>query len=409
MSPTQAPVRLAVVLSHPTQYYSPWFRWIRANASVELRVFYLWDFGVTPRVDPEFGKTITWDVDLLSGYESEFVPNIAKAPGAEHFSGFNNPEITRRIGSWRPNAVLLFGYRYITHLRVIAWARLNRIPILFRGDSHFLGRGRPALPKRLIMQAVFAQFLACLFVGAANRDYFRGLGVPDKRLFFCPHCVNESLFNPERPEYSAQADVLRAKLGLDPDTRVVLFAGKLVPAKQPYELLRAFLEVARGNTALVIIGDGVERSRLAAAANELLETKGGPKVRLLPFVNQSEMPSHLKLADVFVLPSRGFHETWGLAVNEAMHMNVPCLVSDRVGCQRDLVTQGETGWVFPADEPDSLAPSLRSALGDLESPVTRARIKVGVRKRIARYTYSHATEGLIAALATLRRQPQAPL
>jgi glycosyltransferase involved in cell wall biosynthesis len=53
------------------------------------------------------------------------------------------------------------------------------------------------------------------------------------------------------------------------------------------------------------------------------------------------MPARYLLADLFVLASRGLYETWGLAVNEAMHMGVPALVSDRVGCQRDLVRDKE--------------------------------------------------------------------
>ena len=51
------PTRLAIVLSHPTQYYSPWFAWLSAHAPLELRVFYLWDFGVTAQRDPQFGAT----------------------------------------------------------------------------------------------------------------------------------------------------------------------------------------------------------------------------------------------------------------------------------------------------------------------------------------------------------------
>jgi len=33
--------RLAIVLSHPVQYYSPWFRWLRNNTALEFKVFYL--------------------------------------------------------------------------------------------------------------------------------------------------------------------------------------------------------------------------------------------------------------------------------------------------------------------------------------------------------------------------------
>ena len=47
-----SPRRLAVVLSHPTQYYSPWFRWLATHTDLDLHVFYLWEFGVTTQIDP---------------------------------------------------------------------------------------------------------------------------------------------------------------------------------------------------------------------------------------------------------------------------------------------------------------------------------------------------------------------
>lgn len=78
--------RLAVVLSHPVQYYSPWFQWLATRRVLDLRVFYLWEFGVTAQRDPQFEKTIQWDIDLLSGYESEFVPNVSRDPGSARCS-----------------------------------------------------------------------------------------------------------------------------------------------------------------------------------------------------------------------------------------------------------------------------------------------------------------------------------
>jgi hypothetical protein len=91
--------RLAIVLSHPVQYYSPWFRWLRAHTALEFRVFYLWEFGVTAQRDPQFGATFQWDVDLLAGYDSEFVPNVARDPGTHHFRGLDNPQLTARLAA----------------------------------------------------------------------------------------------------------------------------------------------------------------------------------------------------------------------------------------------------------------------------------------------------------------------
>ncbi|HVU17593.1 MAG TPA: glycosyltransferase family 4 protein [Candidatus Didemnitutus sp.] len=386
--------RLAVVLSHPIQYYSPWFRWLRERAGLNLRVFYLWDFGVQSRPDPGFERDVRWDIDLLGGYDSEFVPNRAADPGTHHFRGLDNPAIVERLETWNPTAILLFGYNWLTHQRVIRWAGRRGVPLLFRGDSHFLGRGRPGLVRGLALRLNFRRFAAFATVGAANADYFRTIGVPESRLFFAPHAVDQERFNPDDSASREHARRQRAELGLE-GRRVVLFAGKFQPAKQPVELLQAFQSVAGPNDALVLAGDGPERESLHVAAAR----RSDLVVRFLPFANQSEMPSRYLLADIFALPSKGHYETWGLAVNEAMHMGKPCLVTDRVGCQRDLVEPGRTGWVASADDPGSLAATISSALR--ASPGELAALAAGARARIAGYTYEQTTRGLLAALASL--------
>lgn len=386
--------RLAIVLSHPTQYYSPWFRWLRGQTPLEFKVFYLWNFGVTKQRDPQFGTSFQWDTDLLSGYEYEFVPNAARDPGTHHFRGLDNPSLTSRLASWRPDALLLFGYNWLSLQRALWWARRHGVPLIFRGDSHLLGR--PHLPwlRRHLLSFMYRRFAAITCVGAANRDYFLNLGVPAGRLFFAPHSVDTSLFDPDKPATLASATARRGELGLN-SRRVILFAGKLGARKQPVELLEAFLQVATDDDALVIVGDGPEKERLQSIAT----ARPDITVHFLPFANQSEMPALYALADIFALPSRGHYETWGLAVNEAMHLGVPCLVSDLVGCQRDLVQPGETGWVFPAENRAALATTLQTALRT--PPAEHARLVRNVRARIAGYTYRQTSDGLLSALASL--------
>ena len=386
--------RLAIVLSHPVQYYSPWFRWLRAHTELEFKVFYLWAFGVTAQRDPQFGATFQWDVDLLAGYESEFVPNVAHDPGTHHFGGLDNPELCARLAAWAPGALLVFGYNWRSHQRAIWWAWRRGLPLVFRGDSHLLGRAALPFSRRLLLRFLYARFAAFLPVGAANRDYFRALGVPEEKLFFAPHSVDAAHFNPDDPVTRTAAAKLRAELGLA-GKRVVLFAGKFHERKQPVELLRAFLAVAGPADALVFVGDGAEKDALTALA----ASRPGASVRFLPFANQSEMPARYLLADIFVLPSRGAYETWGLAVNEAMHLGVPCVVSDLVGCQRDLVHPGKTGWVFPAEDPAALAATLRAALATPAEAM--AQLRANALATIGNYTYEQTSAGLLRALASL--------
>ena len=381
--------RLAVVVSHPIQYYAPWFRWM-TDQGWTLRVFYLWNAGVVEQHDREFGRKIAWDTDLLSGYEAEFVPNVAREPGTHHFSGLNNPELGPRLRAWKPDAVLLFGYKYITHLRLLL---APPAPLIFRGDSHLLDAPAPRRLKRWALRLVYSRCAVITYVGQANLDYFRAFGVPNEKLFHAPHCVDADHFTP-RPNTRESAENLRATLGLQ-GKRIVLFAGKLIPKKRPRELLLAFIELADADVALVLVGEGSELSAL----QQLAATRPDLHVRFLPFANQSEMPPRYLLPDIFVLPSGGPGETWGLAVNEAMHMGVPCLVSDRVGCQRDLVTDGETGWVFPVGDDTGLRHALERALADTARDAAGFRSRA--TSRIAGYTYASATEGLALAIRSL--------
>jgi glycosyltransferase involved in cell wall biosynthesis len=244
---------------------------------------------------------------------------------------------------------------------------------------------------------LYRQFAAVTYVGAANRAYFETFGVPADRLHFAPHAVDHEHFDPTNPAHQDAARQLRAELGLAPGRRVVLFAGKLIPRKQPAALLEAFLSTPRPDATLLFVGDGEMKPVLQARAVR----NPAADVRFLPFANQSEMPARYLLADLFVLPSRGNSETWGLAVNEAMHMGVPCLVSDLVGCQRDLVTDGETGWVFRAGDPTHLRAKLDEALAALDREAIGFKSRIATR--ITGYRYAQTTDGLLRAINHFRR------
>jgi glycosyltransferase involved in cell wall biosynthesis len=394
--------RLAIVLSHATQYYSPWFRWLREKTELNFRVFYLSDFGLKPALDEKFGVNFSWDVDLTSGYDWEVVPNTAAKPDTLRFNGLCNPELTARLSAWHPDAILLYGYNYSSHLKLIAWSRFHRVPLIFRGDSHLLGRQRLPFVKRLLLSVLYRQFAAITYVGQANRGYFQRLHVTDRKLFFAPHSVNAVHYSPGDPKHRAQAAALRAQIDLAPSTLSVLFAGKLTTSKQPDLLLEVFIQLQPPDTVLVFVGDGSELDTLQARA----ASRPDVPVRFLPFANQSEMPSRYLLADLFVLPSEGHYETWGLAVNEAMHMGLPCLVSDQVGCQCDLVTDGVTGWVFQAGQKNHLRIKLAEALSALRAD--RDVFRAAVAERIAGYNYEQATRGLLAACEHATGRAPAP-
>lgn len=392
-------MRLAVVVSHPIQYYSPWFRHLAANGFGGLRVFYLWNGGATEKLDRGFGVKVKWDIPLLEGYDYEFVPNRAARPGSSNWRGLNNPGLCGRLAAFRPEAILVFGYNYLTHYRLLFSRLARRVPLLFRGDSHRLLPEcglRAGLRERWI-SFIYRRFAAFLFVGQANKAYFQLHGVPERKLFFCPHAVDNDRFFAQAQAAEAEARDWKASLGIASGQKVVLFAGKFEPKKRPRDLITAFKQAGLKNTTLLLVGNGEQEAVLRQDAAVR------PDIVFVPFQNQTQMPRTYAAGDVFVLPSQGRGETWGLAVNEAMCLGRPVIVSNHVGGAQDLVQDHRNGLVFPAGDVPALTAALREALADPERLRAWGAYS---REIIRRYDYTHATMGLKEAVTSVAHTQQ---
>jgi glycosyltransferase involved in cell wall biosynthesis len=130
--------------------------------------------------------------------------------------------------------------------------------------------------------------------------------------------------------------------------------GRLERQKGYDTLLRTLPELP-GVTA-VIVGEGTQRERLVALADEL-----GVADRVLLPGWSDEARRHLTTFDVFCLPSR--FEAFPLAVLEAMLAGLPIVASD-VGSVSEAVREGETGLLVRPDDPVGLAAALRELVGD---------------------------------------------
>jgi glycosyltransferase involved in cell wall biosynthesis len=381
--------KLAIITSHPIQYYAPWFRYLAQENWLDIRVFYLWDFGITEQTDSGFQRSIQWDIPLLTGYEYKFVPNRSSQPGTNHFWGLQNPSLRQQVENYKPDAVLMMNYNYASLYQFIfTW---RRTPLLFRGDSHHLvpGTGWREQLRRSWISLIYSRFAACLYVGQANYGYFRDHGVPEQRLFFSPHAIDNHRFFTQTETAIHQAEQWKQELGIPADHKIILFTGKLIEKKRPLDLLESFIQAKLPQTALLFVGSGeLEASLRQKAANH-------PHVYFAPFQNQSLMPRTYSVADLVVLPSYGSGETWGLAVNEAMCLSKPVVVSDHVGCAADLVQPNVNGLVFPAGDISALAQCLETALMDLQRLQQWGKASQQI---IQRYSYSQTTTGLKAAL-----------
>jgi glycosyltransferase involved in cell wall biosynthesis len=349
--------KLAIVSTHPIQYYAPVFRALAKSDQIDLRVFYTWSQAATDVVfDSGFGTDVKWDIPLLDGYAYQFVPNVAKRPGVDHFGGLNTPTLVPEIEAWRADAVLIYTWNSQSHLRALRRLK-GRLPVLFRGDSTLLDQRAwwRALMRRLFLTWVYSHVDVAIAVGTNNRDYFEWCGLPLRRIALAPHSVDTVRFSGDSVRHENLAAEWRRRLGISPETIVILFAGKLQRKKNPGLLLDAF-RLLKDGPHLVFVGNGELEGELKAKAGTHAH------VHFIPFQNQSLMPAVYRLGDVFVLPSQGPEETWGLALNEAMASGRAVIASSKVGGARDLIQVGNNGWIFESGDLKTLVDILGLAV-----------------------------------------------
>lgn len=341
--------KLAIIATHPIQYYAPVFKLLAEK--VVLKVFYTAGDQVLNKFDHGFKKNITWDIPLTEGYDHEFLTNTAPDPGSHHYKGIINPEARTVLQHFKPDAILVYGWAYQSHLKIIRHFK-GKVSVYFRGDSTLIDQqsGIKSLLRKLFLKWVYQHIDTAFYVGSANKAYFKKYGLKEKQLVFAPHAIDNSRFAGHRKE---EADQLRKELNMDENDILILFAGKLEPKKDPGLLLAAFAELNAPQLHLLFVGNGVLEETLKLE----VKNKQLTNIHFRGFQNQTQMPVVYQACDLFCLPSKGPGETWGLAVNEAMAAGKSVLVSDKVGCAVDLVTQ-DTGAIFKSGDLTELTQKL---------------------------------------------------
>ena len=346
--------KLAIITSHPIQYNAPLFRLLAERANIHLKVFYTW--GQTEQgfvYDPDFQKEFKWDIPLLDGYEKEFVQNVAKNPGAGAFNGIQNNDLIDRIDSYNPDTLFVFGWSFKSHLQVLRHYK-GKKKILFRGDSNLLderlGISLKKIIRRWFLTWVCKHIDTALYTGNANKAYYQIHGLSKNQLVYAPHAIENKRFADADESHTIKANQWRAEMGIAATDLVFLFAGKLEPKKDPFFLINVFKTIPQKHIRLLLVGNGALEKNLKFAAQE------DGRILFLDFQNQQLMPVVYRLGNVFVLPSKGPGETWGLSVNEAMACGLPVLVSDRCGCAKELVK--DNGRVFEAENKKAFADAL---------------------------------------------------
>jgi PEP-CTERM/exosortase A-associated glycosyltransferase len=229
------------------------------------------------------------------------------------------------------------------------------------------------------------------------KDEVLGRGVPAARVTVVPNAVDAEQFTVDR-----QVDVeLRRSLGLE-DCIVLGFIGSFFAFEGLDILLDALglLLLGRSDVKLLLVGGGPEKDRLIGQAAALGLNDA---VVFAGRVPHEEVRRYYDLVTLFVYPRRRMRLTelvTPLKPLEAMAQGSIVMASD-VGGHRELLVDGERGYLFRADDAEALAAKLAQVLGQQEEwPTMRLAGRRFVETertwdRVVRY-YSPIYERLLA-------------
>lgn len=254
----------------------------------------------------------------------------------------------------------------VTLFWTVLFSRLYRVPIVALVSNTIVLREKAKFQSYRWLMPQAARIVA---VANGQKDHLvREIGIRPDIVSVVHNGIDSQRF-----EQSADRAEIRTRAGLRADARVVGLVARLVPLKAVDVLLRAAKSITdrRPDVQFAIVGAGPEMKSLRALSRALgLEQS----VRFTGFVE--EPASILGGFDIGVLCSRT--EALPMSVLEYMAAGLPCVVTD-VGSTRELVIDGETGFVIHPDDPGALASRITQLLDD---PALARRMGDSGRQRV---------------------------
>ena len=237
------------------------------------------------------------------------------------------------------------------------------------------------LAKGLWLRTLFRRRYCWGFAGGnyAHKDLFRHYGMPEDRIVLAPMVVDSARVAAFRPPAAPAQKPFR-----------FVYLARLIELKRIDSVIRAFRGLS-ADAELHIIGEGEEKDRLQCLA------EGDPRVVFHGAVFGDEKFRLLATMSCLILFSRS--ERWGLVVNEALSMGIPCIVSDEVGARHDLIDGAETGIVVPSGDEDALRTAMARLASDAE---LYARLSRNAAERMKTWTYREYAQNFDAFLAAVR-------
>ncbi len=359
------------------------------------KLLFVTNFASPYRVDfcnelgREFDLTVIYEWRKLSSRDDRWTGDSTRLFSEvypESTGEINRNAVVHYLKKHKFDAVLFSGYATPAVIVAILYCKRHRIPYFIEFDGGFNKRDR--LPRRLLKKVLVSSAKGLFITCRDLWDYLTDLGVPQRKLYRYPFSsIKRSEILPQVPSV-ADKQALKAKLGMK-EQKVIVAVGRFIYGKG-YDVLFDALRTMDREIGVYIIGGSPTPEYLATQ-----KAYGLTNVHFVDFMDKESLWEWYKAADLLVHPTRS--DVWGLVLNEAMACGLPVVSTDRCIAAKELITDGENGYVVPVEDVAALAEKMQTIMND---DVLRASMSERSLQVIAPYT----TENMAKAHADIFKE-----
>ncbi|MBY0579218.1 MAG: glycosyltransferase family 4 protein [Burkholderiales bacterium] len=283
----------------------------------------------------------------------------------------------------------VFHSNYISPLVLPAKPLVTIHDVLFETHPQFFDRSEVIRNKLLIRHSAKRARQIHTVSEYSRRALIDIYKIPEDSVFVVPDGVDLDRFSP-RPDCSA-SDRVFGKYGV---RDYILSVGRLEPRKNHVKLLQAYalLKSQEGETGpLVVVGQ--KDFGFQGLFDTIARLKLQDDVKILESVSDELLPDMYRAARMFVYPS--FAEGFGIPPLEAMACAIP-VVSSNTSAMPEVA-----GNACLLVSPDSVEDIAQAMLAVISDPVLAGKLALDGRKQAENWTWKHAAERYLSAVAAL--------
>ena len=356
-------MKLAILVTHPVQYFVPIFKLLGSKNSFESKVFFGCKQGVQDTFDKDFGISFKWDINLLDGYNHEFI-NSKSIESLKGFSGLYYAfKAYKKINHYKPDYVLIFSYSPIFIFLTTLLISRHRYSLMLRAETTDIAIIRSKINSYIrnnFLKIYYKNFSHFFPIGTNSENHYLSKGVSANKLSKVLYSIDFEYFQTQLQYWSPKRKLLREELGICSEDHVLIFSGKIAIQKNPMiivESLKLLEKEIIDKIWILVVGDGNLKIDFQNSIKKILKTR----VIFPGFTPQSLIGKYYTIADTLILPSSS-GETWGLVVNEAIQFGKKIIISDKVGASNDLIFDNDIGYVFKSNDAYDLSIGIKKVI-----------------------------------------------